>query len=88
MLAVSFFCYCTYTDQKLSITASLKIYNFPHIGENIIIISRKTCYVLIFEKIHITQSYFITFLVNIWNHGKNLKDLRSQNVGLVSYLAI
>ena len=35
--------------------------------------------VLIFEKMHITVSYLIKFLVNIWNHRKNLKDFRVQN---------
>ena len=35
--------------------------------------------VLIFEKIHITVSYLFKFLVNIWNHRKNLKDFRVQN---------
>ena len=41
-------------------------------------LSNKTIQVLIFENIHITKSYIINFLVNIWNHGKNLQDLSSQ----------
>ena len=44
----------------------------------------KTFQGLILEKIHIhvTVSYTIKFLVNIWNHGKNytyVKMLRGQN---------
>ena len=31
------------------------------------------------EKIHITWSYSIKILVNIWNHGKKLQDLQGQN---------
>ena len=42
-------------------------------GRKNIIISNKTFQVPIFEKkIHITESYLIKFLVNIWNHGKNV----------------
>ena len=63
--------------QKAPITASLEmclIYNLPHMGENIIIYSKKTFLMLIFEKsMYITYSYLILgFLVNIWDHGKNL----------------
>ena len=49
-------------------------------GENIIS-SDKTFKILtgIFENIHITEYYLIKFLVNIWNHGKNLQELRGQN---------
>ena len=49
-------------------------------GENIIS-SDKTFQMLtgIFENIHITEYYLIKFLVNIWNHGKNLQELRGQN---------
>ena len=36
--------------------------------------------VLVFENIHITKSYIIKFLINIWNHGKNLQDVSSQNL--------
>ena len=42
-------------------------------------LSNKTFQVLIFENIHITKPYIIKFLVNIWNHEKNLQDLSSQN---------
>ena len=42
-------------------------------------LSNKTFQVLIFENIHIAKFYIIKFLVNIWNHGKNLQDLSSQN---------
>ena len=42
------------------------------------------------EKIHITKSYIIKFLVNIWSHGKNLQDLNvpipCRNGGLVYHL--
>ena len=49
-------------------------------GENIIS-SDKASQMLtgIFENIHITEYYLINFLVNIWNHGKNLQELRGQN---------
>ena len=49
--------------------------NLPLIGKNIIIFSNKTFQVLIFVKIHSTQSNF----GKIFNHEKNLKDLRGQN---------
>ena len=39
------------------------------------LLSNKTFQVFIFENIHINKSYIIKFLVNIWNHGKNLQDL-------------
>ena len=39
----------------------------------ILFLSNKTFQVLIFENIHITKSYIINFLVNIWNHGKNFR---------------
>ena len=49
-------------------------------GENIIS-SDKTFKILTgkFENIHITEYYLTKFLVNIWKHGKNLKELRGQN---------
>ena len=31
------------------------------------------------KKNHITESYLVKFLINIWNQGKNLHDLRGQN---------
>ena len=31
------------------------------------------------KKIHISESYIVNFLLNIWNHGKNLHDLSGQN---------
>ena len=46
--------------------------DIPLKGKNVIIFSIKKFQVLIFEKIHITESYIIKILVNIWNHGKNL----------------
>ena len=42
-------------------------------------LSNKTFQVLILENIHITKSYIIKILIDIWNHGKNLQDLSSQN---------
>ena len=56
------------------------VLDVPLMGENIIFLSNKTCQVLIFENIHITKSYMIKVLVNIWNHGKNLQNLSSQNL--------
>ena len=55
------------------------------IGENIIIYSNKTFKVAIYEKIHITYSYLIECLVNIWKHGKNKRFAQSKpllNIGL------
>ena len=61
--------------------------DIPLMGKNIIILSNKTFQVLIFEKIHITESNLIYFLENIWNHVEKLQDLCGQNlckdVGLV-----
>ena len=45
----------------------------------LLFLSNKTFQVFIFENIHIAKSYIIKFLVNIWNYGKNLEDLSSQN---------
>ena len=45
----------------------------------LLFLSKKTFQVLIFENIHITKSYVITFLVNIYEHANNLQDLSSQN---------
>ena len=42
-------------------------------------LSNKSFQVLIFENKHITKSYIIKFVVNIWNHGKNLQVLSTQN---------
>ena len=39
-------------------------------------IQRKKFQVLIFETIHITESYLIKFLVNSWNHGKNWQECK------------
>ena len=75
---------------SVSITCTYKD-NFPYIsflpivnsGQKyyhlFIIYSNKTFQVLIFETIHITESYLIKFLVNSWNHGKNWQDLQGQN---------
>ena len=55
------------------------------IGENIIIFSNKTFKVVIYEKIHITYSYFIECLVLIWKHGMNKRFAQSKpllNIGL------
>ena len=64
--------------QKAPITASSE--NLPDSrcsahGRKYYFLSNKTFQVLIFENIHITKSYIIKFLVNIWNHGNNLRDL-------------
>ena len=48
-------------------------------------LSNKTFQVLIFQNIQITKSYIIEFLVNIWNHGKNLQDLSSQHIPLLKW---
>ena len=53
--------------------------DIPLMGEIIIILSNKKFQVLIFENKHITESYLIKFLGNIWNHRKNWQDLRGQN---------
>ena len=66
MLTYSFSCYAGL--QKAPIIVSWKMSPIPEIqliGENITIFSNKTFQVPIFEKIHITEFYLITFLVNI-----------------------
>ena len=75
-----FLCYCTL--QKAPITASSE--NLPDSlcsahGRKYFFLSNRTFQVLIFKNIHITKSYVIKFWGNIWDHGKNLKDLSSQN---------
>ena len=61
----------------------------PLIVEYINIFSNKT-FVCSYSKKN--SHYWILFMVNIWNHGKNLQDLRGQNhyknAGLVYHLAI
>ena len=44
----------------------------------ILFLSNKTFKEVIFENIHKTKSYIIKFLVNTWNHGKNLQDMSGQ----------
>ena len=66
MVTYSFSCYAGL--QKAPITVSWKMCPIPEIqfiGENITIFWNETFQVPIFEKIHITESYLITFLVNI-----------------------
>ena len=55
------------------------ILDVPPYPKILIFLSNKRFQVLI-ENIHITKSYIhvIKFLVNIWNHGKNLPDLSGQ----------
>ena len=68
--------------QKAPIITSLEMCPIPYVpllGKNIIIFSNKTFQVLMFQTLHITDSYIITFMVNIWNQGKNLQDLSGQN---------
>ena len=66
--------------------------DIPLMVEKIMILSNNKLQVLIFEKIQITDSYLIKFLVNIWNNDKNFQDLRDQNrcknVGLMNKMAI
>ena len=50
-----------------------------HSWAKILFLSNKMFQVLIFKNIHITKSSIIKFLINIWNHGKNLQDLSGQN---------
>ena len=61
---------------SLPVQKMCPVLDVPLMGENIII----SFQVLLFENIHITKSYIIEFLVNIWNHGKNLQDLSGQNL--------
>ena len=51
----------------------------PRKGDKIKKNSKEKFQVFILEKIHVTKCYIIKFLVNIWNHGKNLQDLSGQN---------
>ena len=56
------------------------ILDVPLTGENIYFFVKKNVLdAYIKKKIHITKSYKIKFLVNIWNHRKNLQDLSSKN---------
>ena len=63
--------------QKTLITAISD--NVPDPDIPLMVLSNKTFQVLILEKLHITESYMIKFVLNIWNHGKNLQDLSAQN---------
>ena len=80
MLSYSFFCYCTSTEvtyhRQFGKCARFSMFRS---WAKIFILSSKTFQVLIFENIHITKSYIIKFLENIWNHGNNIQDLSSQN---------
>ena len=80
MLTFSFLCHCTL--QKAPITASSE--NLPdswcmfRSWAKILFLSNRTFQVLIFENIHITKSYVIQFLVNIWDHGKNSQEFTNR----------
>ena len=50
----------------------------PLMGENIHCMIKRFKYSFS-KKVHISESYIVKFLLNIWNHGKNLHDLSGQN---------
>ena len=81
MLTYSFFCHCTSTEgtfhRQFGKYARFSIFRLY--GKILLFLSNKTFQVLIFENIHITKSYIIEFLVNIWNQ-QNLQDLSGQNL--------
>ena len=62
---------------SLPVRKMCPIPDVPLMDENMIF-SNKMFEVLIFEKIHNTESYINLFVVNIWNHGKKLQDLSGQ----------
>ena len=82
MLTYSFFCYCTSTEGTYhrQIGKCARFSMFRSWAKILLFLSNKMFQVLIFENIHITKCYIIKFLVNIWNHGKNLQDLSGQNL--------
>ena len=81
MLTYSFFCYCTSTEGTYNrqFGKCARFSMFRSWAKILLFLSNKMFQGLIFQNIHITKSYIIKFLVNIWNHRKNLQDLSSQN---------
>ena len=51
----------------------------PVLDVILLLLSNKTYHVLIFENIHITKSYLIKCLVNIWYYGHKSQDFSCQN---------
>ena len=81
MLTYSFFCYWTSTEGTYhrQFWKCARSPMFRSWAKILLFLSNEIFQVLIFENMHITKSYIIKFLVNIWNHGKNLQDLSGQN---------
>ena len=81
MLTYKFFYFCTFTEGTISppVWKMSPISAVPLWAKLFSSFWNKTFQELIFEKIHITESYIIKFLVNIWNHGKTLQYLSGEN---------
>ena len=74
---------------SLLILSIIVVVRWHHSWAKILLfLSNKTFQVLIFENVHIIKSCIIKFLVNIWNHGKNLQDLSSQKPLLKRWTAV
>ena len=83
MLTYSFFCYCTSTEGPVSqqVRKMCPILDAPLIGVNMIIFVKEHVSRAHIRKctLTITKYYITNVLVNIWNQGRNLQNLSSQN---------